>query len=601
MKGLAKLRYIWFLFKPVWKHGKAYMIVTLFTSAILIPLSQVASTLLPKSAIDAVMQHKTVAQTLTVIALFTAVIALVNITNSFIQQVFLSVTQTKVYYKILQEVNERALRTDFKYYDNPEFYTMFTYAQQNYAVQAQGVANMIPQLLQNIVTAAAMGVIVTQAGPILLIVTFVFVILQLSLQLPQIRLSADFNVKMTDLSRPINYVYRVMQQKENTAEMRSSGAGQKLLKSFITSLNKYVTHYFIYVKKTLKYVIPQGLLSPLQSALILAYVVIFVINGDPNKIGLYASLTAAAGTLSGSIQGLFNTVSNVFQSTLYGERIARFFETESVIEPPRAGAVPPPDGKYAVELRDISFKYDNAAFGIEHFSLDIKPGQRVAIVGENGAGKSTLTKLLVRLYDVDDGVVLINGRDIREFDVHALRRRIGIAYQDVRILAMSLRDNLTAYNDASDEELRAVMEKLGLSGVLEKVSGNFGTMVSREFTEDGAVLSGGEAQRLSLARLFTGDFGLLLLDEPSSALDPLAEYKLMQLILDKSNTATTIMIAHRLSTVRQFDIIYHVEDGAIIETGTHDELIAAKGKYYEMFTRQAENYQSELLEPALQI
>jgi len=117
-------------------------------------------------------------------------------------------------------------------------------------------------------------------------------------------------------------------------------------------------------------------------------------------------------------------------------------------------------------------------------------------------------------------------------------------------------------------------------------------VVSREFTEDGVVLSGGEAQRLTLARLFTGPFGLLVLDEPSSALDPLAEYKLMKVILDASNTATTIMIAHRLSTVRDFDIIYHMDEGKIIERGTHEELMAARGKYYEMFTRQAENYQS---------
>ena len=226
-------------------------------------------------------------------------------------------------------------------------------------------------------------------------------------------------------------------------------------------------------------------------------------------------------------------------------------------------------------------------------NLKIPAGGRVAVVGENGAGKSTLTKLLLRLYDVGGGEILINGQDIRKYDVHKLRRKIGIAYQDVRVLAMSLRDNLTAYHDATDDELNAIMEKLGLGEVMEKIGGDYDKMVSREFTEDGAVLSGGEAQRVAIARLFTGPFGLLLLDEPSSALDPLAEYNLMKLILDKSNTATTIMIAHRLSTVREFDIIYHVEHGKIIESGTHDELMAAQGKYFEMFTRQAENYQEE--------
>jgi ATP-binding cassette subfamily B protein len=413
------------------------------------------------------------------------------------------------------------------------------------------------------------------------------------LQLPQMKMNADLNVKLNDVARPINYVYRVMQQKENTAEMRSSGAGRKILKNFSRTYNNYYTVITGFYKKMLKFMIPQGIVSPIQSGLILAYIIIFVIDGDTSKIGLYASLTAASSMLGGQIQSFFSTFTNIYQNTLGGERVAKFFETESFIEPPRDDGAPAPDGKYAVELRDISFRYENAAFGIEHFNMNIKSGERVAIVGENGAGKSTLTKLLIRLYDVDSGAVLINGRDIREYDVHDLRKHIGIAYQDVRILAMSLRDNLTAYNDATDDELRAIMEKLGLTGVLEKVGGDFDTMVSREFTEDGAVLSGGEAQRLSLARLFTGTFGLLLLDEPSSALDPLAEYKLMQTILDTSNTATTIMIAHRLSTVRNFDVIYHVENGAIIESGTHDELMAKHGKYFEMFTRQAENYQNE--------
>ena len=157
---------------------------------------------------------------------------------------------------------------------------------------------------------------------------------------------------------------------------------------------------------------------------------------------------------------------------------------------------------------------------------------------------------------------------------------------------MSLRDNLTVYNDVSDERLYEVLDKLGLSEVLKKANGNLNTMVSREFTEDGISLSGGEAQKLMLARLFTKSFGLLILDEPSSALDPLSEVKLMKNILDISNTATTIMITHRLSTVRDFDCIYHIENGRIIESGTHDELMSNKGKYYEMFVKQGENYQN---------
>ena len=228
----------------------------------------------------------------------------------------------------------------------------------------------------------------------------------------------------------------------------------------------------------------------------------------------------------------------------------------------------------------------------KNFNLHIKPGQRIAIVGENGAGKTTLTKLLLRLYDVNKGEILINGTNIKDYDIHQLRLNMGVVFQDVRVLAMSLRDNLTVYNDAPDEKLIEILDKVGLSEVLKKVDANLDTMVSREFTEDGIALSGGEAQKLMLARLFTDTFGLLILDEPSSALDPLSEVNLMKNILDISNTATTIMIAHRLSTVRDFDCIYHIENGEIIESGSHDELMSREGKYYEMFVKQGENYQN---------
>ncbi|MDR3309756.1 MAG: ABC transporter ATP-binding protein/permease [Oscillospiraceae bacterium] len=596
LKGLAKLRYIWFLMKPMWKYGKTYMIITLFMSVALQPISAVVSALLPKYAIDAVMSQKTAKQTILIIAGFTAITLAVNLVQQLISSLLQNVAQTKVSYKILYDVNEKALYTDFKYYDNPKFFTMFTYAQQNYANQVQSVSQMVPQMLGSLVSMAAMGAIISSAGPVLFIITIAFVLLQLPFSVPQMKLSANANVELTAIARPLNYVYRVLQQKENTAEMRSSDAGKKMLKVFSDTLDKYIVWIYKFYKKMLKWSIPQGFLSPIQSAIVLIYIIVFVIDGDTSKIGLYASLTAASAQLSGNINGFFSMFTNLFQNMLYGERIAAFFEAESVIEPVRSDLAPAPDGVYDVELRDISFRYENAEFGLDNFTMKIPAGKRVAIVGENGAGKSTLTKLLVRLYDVNSGSVLINGRDIREYDVHALRKHIGIAYQDVRVLAMSLRDNLTVYNDVPDEELLKIIDKLGLNAVLEKVNGDLGTMVSREFTEDGAVLSGGEAQRVSLARLFTGHFGLLLLDEPSSALDPLAEYKLMQMITDKANTATTVMIAHRLSTVRDFDVIYHVENGAIIETGTHDELMALRGKYFEMFTRQAENYQNEASE-----
>jgi len=602
IKGLAKVKYVFFLLKPYWKHGKAFMVVTVALAAGFQPLSTALTVLLPKSAIDAVLAGKPRNEILLTIALFTLGIALVSVAQKVVELGYSRPMKWKIDRRINNDVNEKALFTDFKYYDNPEFYKKFNFAQEEFSNQAWYAMYLFPNIIKDILTVGAMTTIITLADPVLLGVAVAFVALNGVIGIPTIKPEADWRVKANDVWRPLDYVTRMLRQKENAAELRSSGAGLKFLGTIDVVTENFRKEFHIFRKKVLPFNVADGFVTPLQASFVLVYIVLFIIRGDISQIGLYASLTAASAALAQNLGWIGDNVKDILQLSLNGERIAAFFEAESEIEPPRDNALPPPEGIYDIELRDVSFGYDKAAFGIEHLNLRIAPGQRVAIVGENGAGKTTLTKLLLRLYDTKDGQVLINGVNIKDYDIHKLRLHIGVAFQDVRVLAMSLRDNLTVYHEVPDEQLMEVIHKLGLESVVEKSreanedksdKAALDKMVSREFTEDGIALSGGEAQRLTLARLFTGEFGLLVLDEPSSALDPLAEYKLMQIILDASNTATTLMIAHRLSTVRDFDVIYHMEDGAIIESGTHDELMAARGKYYEMFTRQAENYQSD--------
>ncbi len=591
-KGLAKLRYLLFLSKPYWKHGKTYVILTFLMAGVFQPLSTYLTALLPQKAIDAAMAGAQRADILKIIGLYTLGIALIAAVQKLTSMGYLEITRIKIRNKIINDVNEKALFTDYQYYDNPDFFTKFVFAQESYPNYAHNMMWFVPDIVKGIVTIAAMGALIVSIGPALLGIILVFFLINAVAALPTLKPEANFHQQISNAWRPLDYVSRMLKQKENAAELRSSGAGLKFLQTIHAVMENAHTVYSTFIRKTAPFFLVQGIVAPVQTACILGYIILFVVQGDTLKIGMYASLSVATAALASSLSDVGGNITNMLQSTLHGERIAAFFEAKSVIEPPRAGAIAPPEGVYELELRDVSFGYENTAFAIEHFNLHIKPGQRVAIVGENGAGKTTLTKLLLRLYDVNSGAVLLNGRNIKEYDIHALRLHIGVAFQDVRVLAMSLRDNLTAYHEAPDDALLGIIHKLGLEGVLEKAGGDLGKMVSREFTEDGIALSGGEAQRVSLARLFTAPFGLLVLDEPSSALDPLAEYKLMQTILDASNSATTIMIAHRLSTVRDFDLIYHMENAQIIESGTHEALMAAKGKYYEMFTRQAENYQS---------
>ncbi|MBQ7335150.1 MAG: ATP-binding cassette domain-containing protein, partial [Clostridia bacterium] len=166
----------------------------------------------------------------------------------------------------------------------------------------------------------------------------------------------------------------------------------------------------------------------------------------------------------------------------------------------------------------------------------------------------------------------------------------GVAFQNTNIYAMSYKENLELYDSLSKEKMTDLTELLGLEAVLEKNNADFESELTREFHKNGIMLSGGEAQKIALARVMAHHFGLLLLDEPSSALDPIAEYKMSEIILDAANKSTTIIVAHRLSMVKNVDKIIVMDNGSILEIGTHEELMAAKGKYYEMFTKQAENY-----------
>lgn len=591
-KKLSKIKYILFLLKPYWKYGKGYVLTVLLMSAVLQPVSAYLTALLPQKAIDAVMNDSPHSNVVLTIIMFTLFIVFVSALEKVIEMAYTQMTLVKVSNKIKNDVNKKALKTDFKYYDKPDFFVKFIFAQDNYPVHAQNVVMILPDILRGIATVVAMVTVIASTGPVLLGITAFFVTLNALAGIPVIKPTADYEESLVDAWRPMEYSGRVLKTKENAAELRASGAGLKLLDSINAAMNNFQKVYKQYIRKVAPFHLLQGAFSPIQAACILAYIIFFVIDGDKSQIGLYASLTVASTALASGLNDAASSLMQMLQCIANGEKVAEFFEAESEIEPEKNNALPAPDGNYEIEFKNASFGYEDSSLLFKNFNLRIKPGQRVAIVGENGAGKTTLTKLLLRLYDVNNGEVLINGKNIKDYDIHQLRLNVGVVFQDVRVLAMSLRDNLTVYNNVSDEKLYGILEKVGLSGVLRKANGNLGAMVSREFTQDGISLSGGEAQKLMLARLFTDTFGLLILDEPSSALDPLSEAKLMQNILDISNTATTVMIAHRLSTVRDFDCIYHIENGEIIESGTHDELMNMKGKYYEMFISQGENYQN---------
>ena len=246
-----------------------------------------------------------------------------------------------------------------------------------------------------------------------------------------------------------------------------------------------------------------------------------------------------------------------------------------------------------ISFENVSFSYVNSSNNaITDFSCVITPKQKTAIVGKNGAGKSTIVKLLLRLYDPKEGRICINGVDLREYSIKSLRNAIGIVMQNSKLYALTLRENV--FLNGLDESMSdGELDELFSMVDLKIPQHGYDMLVTKEFEEDGLMFSGGEKQKISLIRSMVQYYPLIVLDEPTASLDPISEGKYIDAVYNSFNDSTVIMIAHRLSTIKNFNNILVLDNGRIVESGTHDELMKRHGMYYTMFMNQAKRYEDD--------
>lgn len=343
-----------------------------------------------------------------------------------------------------------------------------------------------------------------------------------------------------------------------------------------------------------------GLTLVANSAIYL-YVALQTVAGHITLGGL-TLYTQAATQVGQNFQGLLNDISSTYENTLYVNTLFDFLEYQpKIVSPPCPQPVVPLteiDG-LDIEFRDISFTYpgkdSETQAALKHVSFTICAGESVALVGRNGAGKTTLVKLLTRLYDPDEGEILIGGRNIKEYDLEELRDQIGVIFQDYVNYYMTAHENIGVgrVDKIEHRELVAsAAHKSGASAIIERLPMGYDTMLGRWFKnlKESAQLSGGEWQKIALARAFMRDARILVLDEPTSALDAQAEYDIFTRFRALTKGKTTVFISHRFSTVRLADRIFVIENGSLIENGSHHELIALNGRYAGLFNLQAEAY-----------
>ena len=319
----------------------------------------------------------------------------------------------------------------------------------------------------------------------------------------------------------------------------------------------------------------------------------FQITVGTLSIGDFAALLNSAEQLLQKLISLFGQIPKLSENSIYIEDLRAILDFESEIFSEN-GEFEPINNENSIEFKNVSFTYPGKEIPVlKNINIEIKHGKTTAIVGYNGVGKSTFVKLLLRFYDPNRGSVSFGNTDYKLLDPEVLREKFGVVFQNYKCYALSVAENVLLDDQLNEESEKKVVSALRYSGIYEKIFAldkGLNTNLSREFDTDGVPLSGGEEQKIAIARAVVEDKDILVMDEPSSALDPIAEYDINQKILSLSRNKTVVLISHRLSTVKMADMIYMMDNGEIIESGTHNELMSLQGKYYEMFTKQAEKY-----------
>lgn len=585
------MRNVLWLYRAYWKYGKLFIVLSLIFWFFLIPLSQFVTVYLPYTIIEALNGGRSFGEIIIIVILIQLVLMLQPVYEDIFNMFYKNKMLPKIEACLKRDIYEKAVETDHKYIDDTEYYGDYTWAVDKYANKAQEAQDLVNRTVSSLITVTSMLAIIAVLSPIAIVITVVGAVIENIMHI----ITNIFYVKNENEVAPHNrrfdYYHRIFYQNNYAADLKSTRIKEILFREYDKTLERKLSIIRHYAFKMIGWALGGTFAFYIARILIILNITHGIYTGNIPSVGMYMTMMLAVEKLKDTMNGLFYQIKEGNQIGLQAARIRTFFDTKSVIETSNnhkelAFCSAP----FSVSFNNVCFNYNNSDFNISDFSLCITPGEKIAIVGKNGAGKSTLMKLLLRLYDVSSGNIEINGSDIRSINIHELRKNIGIAFQNPNIYALSFLENLELYTEIDEAERSKIFEMFSFDNVLNKNAADHSHELTKEFNANGIMLSGGEAQKIGIARLMAGNFGLLLFDEPSSALDPIAEHEMAKLILDSSNKSTTIIIAHRLSTIRNCDKIVVVNSGRIVEHGSHDALMTLKGEYHEMFTKQAENY-----------
>ncbi len=576
-----------FVLKQTNKACPSYLPLTL-----LLALSGVAAPLVSvlgiKMLIDALTTRE-LGQTWIILTVFGLITAITAIFQSWYQTVYEPAAKARIAGAMTAMLLNHIAMADLAVLENTEFYNQYTRAVTEANTRAQGVINTLCGMAGNIVSVIALAAVLINLDAFVLILTLAGAALIFVIDLFKSRLSFRQYLERTNLERRLNYIQRIYYEPQYSREIR------------LFAMNPFMMSRYTAIFRNLWQLLHQqgrklwlfsGCEKLLNSCVFILATLIYLTTrffANAITLGSFSALFNGVFQVGDQIYALLARLPDLYQHSLYLDTVQFVINRPPVIEQTTGSALDP-SAAHSIELRDVTFAYPGRPPVLSHINLSIAAGEQVALLGHNGAGKSSLVQLLLRFYDPQEGQILIDGQDIRTVDIHSLRRCFGVVLQNFQHFAFSVADNIALGRpDCSPEQIEAALTQAHLEEKIQKLPSGIDTAITREFDDAGIQLSGGEFQKLALARAYARNNGILLFDEPSSALDPIAEHQLFHDIKQYAKQKTVIYICHKMSLAVSADRVILLDNGRIVEEGIPEELLQAGGLYANLYRLQTED------------
>ena len=521
------------------------------------------------------------------IAITLAVYLVISVAEDFYNNVIKPKMRLSSTQRMEVDLFNKAKKIDLKEFDDEEFYNTASWVMNNYVSNVFAVLDQMMSTVSFGITLVTSSIILAFISPVIGITIILACFIGALIDFKRGKLTESFDEQMLFINRKEEYLEGIFTDKSCAKELRCSSIINLIIKKYDEVLQEKKNKTIKHNKKMLYYNYIGDLFQYLTKPLVYVYLFYSIIVTKTIGIGSLAVTFATILRFNHIFEQIFGIIVSLSNNIEYCKKVFVFLDRADNIS----------DGTMqlksldSLETRGLSFSYVPKMKVLDGVDLSIKKGEKIAIVGSNGAGKTTLIKLLLRLYKQDSGKILLNDLEIEEYSSDSLNEKIGTVFQDFSIYALPVSENvlMDRSHNSMLGRIQAAIDETTLRSKIDSLPDGIETVLSKEYG-DGVDLSGGERQKIALSRVLVRDYDLIIMDEPSSELDAKAEYEFNNNILTKMSKETVILISHRLSTTRFVDRIIVIENGKVVENGTHDELIKKRGRYYDLFTLQSQYY-----------